>query len=178
MAEITTVTSEALQAEIRRLLPSQQGFGEDLQATNVITPIIDLTNVAEGSALGQNLQTAMAFGSQTSFDVSNTTTIIINTAGFYRVQGNLFSNTNGSISLRDGFVMTDGSSTKNVYMSRVQAGFFASTIIANIDLTVFLRAGDSLIATSSSANTCLSGSFRQIADVNGNLVNPSGFIAT
>ena len=43
MAQLINLTSEALQATIRRLLPSQQGFGEDLQATNVVTPIIDLT---------------------------------------------------------------------------------------------------------------------------------------
>ena len=49
--EITPITSEALQAVIRRLLPSQRGFGDDLQATNLITPIIDLTPTAEGSSI-------------------------------------------------------------------------------------------------------------------------------
>ena len=61
MAQITQITSEALQATIRRLLPSQQGFGEDLQASNVITPIIDLTPTAEGSSLSENLSTALAW---------------------------------------------------------------------------------------------------------------------
>ena len=51
MAQIINITSEALQATIRRLLPSQQGFGEDLQATNVVQPIIDLTPTAEGTVL-------------------------------------------------------------------------------------------------------------------------------
>ena len=32
MPEITTITSESLQAEVRRLLPSQRGFGSDLEA--------------------------------------------------------------------------------------------------------------------------------------------------
>ena len=49
MAEITSVTSEALQRKVRELLPSQRGFGEDLQAQNVIVPIVDLTRSAEGS---------------------------------------------------------------------------------------------------------------------------------
>ena len=49
MAEIVPVVSEALEAQIRDLLPSQRGFGEDLQASNVITPIIDLTAAAEGT---------------------------------------------------------------------------------------------------------------------------------
>ena len=44
--EIITVNSEALQTTIRDLLPSQNGFGSELQASNVITPIIDLTATA------------------------------------------------------------------------------------------------------------------------------------
>ena len=51
MAQLISITSEALQATIRRLLPSQQGFGEDLQASNVITPVIDVTPTAEGLSL-------------------------------------------------------------------------------------------------------------------------------
>ena len=70
MAQITSVTSEALQALIRRLLPSQQGFGEDLQASNVIIPIVDLTSTAEGSALTSNLQTAINFGGATAISLS------------------------------------------------------------------------------------------------------------
>ena len=53
--EIITVNSEALQTQIRDLLPSQAGFGSELQATNVITPIIDLTSAAEGSGLPVDL---------------------------------------------------------------------------------------------------------------------------
>jgi len=48
--EIITVNSEELQTQIRDLLPSQNGFGSELQASNVITPIIDLTAAAEGSS--------------------------------------------------------------------------------------------------------------------------------
>ena len=45
--ETAPVTSEALQSTVRRLLPSQQGFGSDLEATNLIQPVIDLTPTAE-----------------------------------------------------------------------------------------------------------------------------------
>jgi hypothetical protein len=85
--EIITVNSEALQAQIRDLLPSQNGFGSELQASNVITPIIDLTAAAEGSGLPVSMQQAIAFGSQTAFEVTNTSTVIGNTAGFYRIFG-------------------------------------------------------------------------------------------
>ena len=85
MAQIIRITSEALQATIRRLLPSQQGFGEDLQASNVIQPIIDLTPSAEGSETRQDLQSALAFGSVTLFQVFNGSSTVINTPGFFRV---------------------------------------------------------------------------------------------
>ena len=71
MAQVTSVTSEALQTQIRNLLPSQQGFGEDLQASNVIVPIIDLTATAEGSALPLDLSSAATFES-TEFEVTAT----------------------------------------------------------------------------------------------------------
>ena len=74
MAEIVPVVSEALEAQIRSLLPSQRGFGEDLQASNVIFPIIDLTPAAEGTTVPQYQQQAIAFGSQTSFVITNQTT--------------------------------------------------------------------------------------------------------
>ena len=53
--EIITVNSEALQATVRNLLPSQNGFGSELQASNIITPVIDLTPSAEGTVLRQDL---------------------------------------------------------------------------------------------------------------------------
>ena len=64
---ISSVTSEALQLKLRQLLPSQQGFGTDLSASDTIIPVIDLTQAAEGSGLPSYLQTALAFSSITPF---------------------------------------------------------------------------------------------------------------
>ena len=86
--EIITVNSEELQTQIRDLLPSQNGFGSELQASNVITPIIDLTAAAEGSGLPTYLQTALAYGSQTTFDVAGSgPETLVSSPGFYRVVG-------------------------------------------------------------------------------------------
>ena len=174
MTQIINITSEALQRTIRRLLPSQQGFGEDLQATNVITPIIDLTPTAEGSEIGQNLQTALAFGSSTEFDVSNTTSTLTSVAGFYQITGAycvLQRNANVAI------IINDGSTGKRVWEQKVQntSGSDETFVFGNLDYTCFLRPGDSLKVSSDSSNGNIQGSFRQIADVNGNLVNPVGF---
>ena len=77
--EVITVNSEVLEATIRDLLPSQNGFGSELQASNVIMPIIDLTATAEGSGLSEELQTSLTLDSVTAFGVANAgpTTIIL-----------------------------------------------------------------------------------------------------
>ena len=174
MAQIIQITSEALQRTVRRLLPSQQGFGEDLQASNVIQPIIDLTPSAEGSEVRQDLQTALAFGSQTAHNVSNTTTTLINTPGFFRIYGaiNVYE-----ISVTQGvlFNLSDGLSNKKILEQRAITATPSDFAFSNVlDFTIFLRAGDSLTCTSTQYAEFV-GSSRQIATVNGELVNPVGF---
>jgi hypothetical protein len=168
LAEIVPVTSEALEATVRNLLPSQRGFGEDLQASNVIMPIIDLTPSAEGSQTRQDLQTSLAFGSQTAFRVENTTTTIINNTGFYRVFG-VVSQTGASAVF---FNLSNGLSTKTILEYSNIAGDVERTVF---DFVVFFASGESLSVQSSAGGALASGSTRQIADVNGTLVNPSGF---
>lgn len=175
MAQITRVTSEALQATVRRLLPSQQGFGEDLEATNVITPVIDLTPTAEGSEIRQDIQTALAFGSVTSFAVKNGSSDIITTPGFFRVFGsaNLESTTSGA---RNGtFSLSDGSTSTDIIAFEVESTAAGQNQVTLFDFVVFLRAGDKLSGSTSSNQQSLKGCTRQIATVTGILVNPAGF---
>ena len=172
---ISSVTSEALQLKLRQLLPSQQGFGTDLSASDTIIPVIDLTAAAEGSDVPEYLQRALAHGSQTSFRVTNTTSTLINTTGFYRVFG---CATNKSSSSTDEvkFSLTDGATPKIIWSMEWNGGtgltFFAAV---PFDFTVFLAAGDSLTATSDTVNGIINGSTRQVADINGTLVQPVGF---
>ena len=168
MAEIVPVTSEALEAQIRDLLPSQRGFGEDLQASNVITPIIDLTAAAEGTTVPEYQQQAIAFGSQTAFTAQNASAVILNTTGFYRVFGTAIVRGFGDLT----FTMSDGLSTKTIYTVLADTG---GNFAIQYDFIVFLSAGDSMTAVSNSADNSLRGSTRQVADVNGNPVNPVGF---
>ena len=168
--QITSVTSEALQAQIRNLLPSQQGFGTDLMAQNVIVPIVDLTRAAEGSTVPENLQTALSFGSQTAFSANNSTVVIANTAGFYRIYGIMTCVANRESKIE----LSDGLSTKTILSLRINS---PGSVDLNqlFDFTVFLESGDSISAISNDANNYINGSSRQIADTNGNLINPSGF---
>lgn len=177
MAQLINITSEALQATIRRLLPSQQGFGEDLQASNVITPIIDLTPTAEGSEVRADLQTALAFGSQTTFDVSDANTTIVSTTGFFRVFATISARTRTTTAQEANFNLSDGLTTKKILVATYPATDTESHDTEIVDFVVFLAAGETLQAQTTNANTSIQGSTRQIADVNGNLVNPSGFTA-
>lgn len=171
--EIITVNSETLQTQIRDLLPSQSGFGSELQATNVITPIIDLTSAAEGSTIGTSLQQAIAFGSQTAFEVANTTQNIATSPGFYRVVGVLCCTDNVS-NVACGFTMTDGSTTKQVY-AHFGTGNVQDSVAVPFDLIFWLTAGETLTAFSEHAGDVVVGSIRQVADSTGALVNPVGF---
>jgi len=174
MSQIINITSEALQATVRRLLPSQQGFGEDLQATNVVTPIIDLTPTAEGSVLPTYLQTAVNFGGATTVAADGTTDTFITSPGFYRLIGSASvipsSGTDRSVSI----TCNDGSTTKTVWELTVNATGIASVFAEVVDLTFFARAGDSFAVTADTAAK-FGGSVRQVADVKGNLVQPVGF---
>ena len=173
--QLSSVTSESLQAQVRSLLPSQDGFGADLAASNVIQPVIDLTSAAEGSNVRADLQTAFAFGSITAFNVLNGTTVIANSPGFYRVLFNYTAegaSTNQSATIE----LTDGATTKNLFQSTlVGATGLDVAISETLDFVVFLAAGESISAISTSNRVFIRGSSRQIANVNGELVNPSGF---
>ena len=172
--EIITVNSETLQSQIRDLLPSQNGFGSELQASNVITPVIDLTAAAEGSSLEVSLAQAMAFGSITSFNVTNTTSTVANTAGWYRILGACsVENVSGATEGVE-IQLTDGVTTKIVW-SLQQVGVSSDQFVASqFDFIVALTSGDSLIVASDNANAIITGSVRQVADSAGNTVNPSG----
>ena len=167
MAQEFTIKSQQIEDKINQLLPSQGGFqpGVDFSASTMVIPIVDLTETAEGSALRQDLQKALSLSSVTAFNVNNTTSTIINTTGYFRVFGRGTLNGSG-----DGdFSLTDGFSTKKLISFNTFTGTYNSDIF---DFIVFLEAGDSLTCRSGAASVLIGGSTRQIADLQGNLVNP------
>ena len=172
---ISTVTSEALQLKIRQLLPSQQGFGTDLSASDTIIPIIDLTAAAGGSEVAENLQTALSFGSQTAFNTSNTTTLLTNTTGFWRIVGTVTIRSS-SAATNSGFIqMTDGSTTKDVWRLTAPINNIDYAYTSQFDIVVFLTSGESVSAVTNSDKAFIAGSIRQIATDSGTLVQPTGF---
>lgn len=167
------INSQQLETKIRQSLPSQGGAepGVDLSASTTIIPIIDLTETAEGSTLRQDLQSAFAFSNITEFNISNATTTIVNTTGYWRVFGNYCGARNASTGSR--LQINDGATTKFITDFVIQgSSSFQGPLIVPFDFIVFLGAGDSLEGETSSTTTLLKGSVRQIADINGVLSNP------
>ncbi len=171
---ISTVTSEALQLKLRQLLPSQQGFGTDLSASDTIIPVIDLTQAAQGSDVAEFLQRAWDFSTEYNQVVNAVTTIVSNT-GFWQVDVNCtmkFSTADTSALI----YISDGTTNKQIWRTtNVTATSTNSSSTLENKFVVFLRAGDSLVAQTSDASTLLDVWHRQIADINGTLVQPTGF---
>ena len=169
MGQEFTIKSTAIEDKINQLLPSQGGFqpGVDFSASTMVIPIVDLTETAEGGTTRADLQTALSLASVTVFDVTNTTTTVINTTGYWRVTA--VSNCGGSPTVRNSIIMTDGTTTKQIWEHLINS---SGNSCLNIDYIFFLPAGVSLQIKSDSASATFAGSARQIADLSGNLVNP------
>jgi len=169
------VTSEALEAKFRQVFPAQAGAEliQDLYASGVIQPVIDFSTVAEGSVLPVNLQTAWDFSTGHQQARNSTHTIITNT-GFWLIDLN--SNSENAGGRQANLRITDGLSTKIVWQaSSAATTTTVGSTVAEDRFVVFLRAGDSLVVQSFQAEMTVNVVWRQIADVNGNLVNPLGF---
>tara|TARA_Y100000004_G_C8784162_1_gene356291 strand:- start:125 stop:649 length:525 start_codon:yes stop_codon:yes gene_type:complete len=174
MAQEFTIKSQQIEDKINQLLPSQGGAGAgiDFSASTMVIPVVDLTETAEGSSLRQDLQTALSLTSATTFDVNNTTTALINTTGYYRIIGtaSVVSDTSGT---QDSSIsISDGTTAKSVWRTSViNVGTAAFGGVNDYDFNFLLKAGETLLITASQ-NMVMAGSVRQIADINGNLINP------
>lgn len=168
MGQEFTIKSPQIEDKINQLLPSQGGFqpGVDFSASTTVIPIVDLTETAEGSTTRADLQRAFSHKASTFFNINNTTTSMANTPGYYEVFGFTSSSTSGGVlSLQ----IDDGATTKTIFQ------YVCSTSNQQIvipTVIVKLEAGDTLEGVSSASTTGLRLTMRQIADVNGNLVDP------
>jgi hypothetical protein len=168
------INSQELEDKVRTLLPSQGGAGAgfDLSASTQIIPIIDLTESAQGSNLRQDLQSAYGHANTTAFNVSNATTTIITTTGYFRIMGNCSTRATNDTGAIITMSITDGSTPKilvNGGVLNIGSGSNYPFAI-NFDFVVFIDAGDSIVCQTSSTVTGISGVFRQIATIDGELI--------
>ena len=170
------VTSEALEAKYRQVFPAQAGAEliQDLYASGVIQPVIDFSSVAEGSVLPQNLQTAWDFATGHT-SVGNAVTTVITNTGFWQVDLNGVCSVT-SAGNENGYVqISDGIGNKVIWEFNAPAvSGNPHVFLPEGKFVVFLRSGDSLVV-GASTRTIMDVWYRQIADVNGTLVNPLGF---
>ena len=168
------IKSQKLEDKVNQLLPSQGGFqaGVDLSASTTVIPIVDLTETAEGSEIRQDLQTAISHKTATTYSVQATSTTVVNTTGYYSIFGSFNAITNAAQPLGK-IQLSDGVTTKDIITFGQSSGYSSNETLYQIyKLVVFLRAGDSLIINSTNTNAIMRGTVRQIADINGNLIDP------
>lgn len=173
MAQEFTIKSQEIEDKINQLLPSQggQGAGIDLSASTMVIPVVDVTESAEGSSLRSDLQTAFSLTTATTFQVTNTTSTILTTTGYYKLIGTVGQITSATANSTFDINITDGITTKSILGDFI-SNAVSHNVLIPIELVFKLEAGDSLTISSGSPTTTVKGSVRQIADVNGNLTNP------
>lgn len=183
MAE-TPIVSETLQSTFRSNFPSQVSSGRDLHVSDVIVPIVDFSSTAGTTGLGTNLQTALnTAGSFTSIYGGSsggpavTATIFSNT-GFIKVTGggNYIGYTTGSGTSLPVEIFIDDGTTEYTLFKRdtIDLSFASPDGQFNFDFICFLRAGDTLKGRCAQQGRIEAHAF-QIADINGTLVNPTGY---
>ena len=174
MAQEFTIKSQDIEDKINQLLPSQGGFqaGVDFSASTMVIPIVDLTETAEGSSLRQDLQRAYSFKTTNDFVVTNATTTVLNTTGYYNFFGYVHGSSIAAGNVTVDFILNDGSTDKTLATIRFEDMSTTTSRIESFNFDVFLEAGHSVKIQSGNTNITARGSFRQLADINGNLVNP------
>ena len=175
MAQEFTIKSPQIEDKINQLLPSQGGAGAgiDFSASTMVIPIVDLTESAEGSALRQDLQRSLSLTSITDFSVSNTTTTVLNTTGYFTFQIIVFGTSISAGDATGTINITDGTTTKKIRQYRFEDQTTTTpqpTIVDGFD--VLVKAGDSINVVTDRVGMTITGVFRQIADLSKNLTNP------
>ena len=166
-----------LYAQFRQDFPAQAGEGitGDLNYSDTIVPIVDMTNAAGEGLLPTDLQTAWDFSTGHQQLIGSSATVITNT-GFWRVQINLSASARAGGNFSSFISISDGLSSKVVWQYTEPSGPPSNSVFGNITdtLVVYLRSGDSLTAQGGT-DQALNLSWRQIATLNGVAINPLGF---
>ena len=173
------VTDEALEKRFRDTFRSQGGaeLVDDLYAQGVIVPVVDFTAAATGQQLAENLQTAWDFSTAHLSQLGPANSSLSTTAGFWKldvVASTLFT----ASAQTSNISLTDGITSKIIWeFNTVTTTDAGPQSIIEESFVIFVRSGDS-ITVSSGAACHLDVSYRQIATVSGDLVNPSGFTSS
>lgn len=168
-----------LYAQFRSDFPAQAGEGitSDLSYSATIVPVIDMTSAAGAGTLQQNLQTARDFSTGVASINTTTSTNIITNTGFWLVDVNYVGFVTSTAGGENKLFIRDSSAVdKTVWLlNNATTATGSNESFADEQFVVFLRSGDRLLGRVYNAAGRLNIVYRQIADINGVLINPQGF---
>lgn len=171
---------EAIEEDLNTNFPSQGQGNPPLyySLSEVVVPTYSINNVAEGTSLPSNLQTALDTSTTVTVRFSNGTSTVASNPGFYRVLVNYCIPLRGPSQENFYLDLTDGVTTAKIWST----GEGNSTTneddsVSTFETVVFIRSGYSLRlhSVNGGGSGYISVSSRQIATANGTLVNPLGF---
>jgi hypothetical protein len=167
---------EAIEEDLNSNFPSQGQGNPPLyySLSEVVVPTYSINQSAEGTSLPQNLQTSWDFATS-RVQATNNSQTLINTPGFWQVDLQLFAVVDGAMV---GYVdISDGLTSKQIWRwtGLNSTSTTVGSTATDATFVVFVRSGDTVSVVSNSSSVAVDAWTRQIADVNGNLVNPLGF---
>jgi hypothetical protein len=170
---------EAIEEDLNSNFPSQGQGNPPLyySLSEVVVPTYSINNVAEGSSLPTFLQTSWDFS--TGFaSLTNTSSTIISNTGFWKIDLNCSISAASTPAGNCRIYINSGITTKTIWQKSNLGGAINDLPSTTQEtFVVFLRSGDSLVAVSGIGGSVLDVWYRQLADLNGNLVNPLGYSA-
>jgi len=173
---------ESIEEDLNSNFPSQGQGNPPLyySLSDVVVPTYSINAVTEGSTLPTEMQQAWDFstGYQNLGGLSSAT--LISNVGFWKIDLNgVIEASNGIAATAISIAISDGLTSKPVYEINFASMSITDTAVLSEsnEFIVFLRSGDSLTATTGGLNQAWDIWYRQIATVNGTLVNPLGFSA-
>jgi len=168
---------EAIEEDLNSNFPSQGQGNPPLyySLSEVVVPTYSINQAAEGSSLPSILQTAFDFSTgHTQRTTAGTSTLITNT-GFWYIQVNVgFLADAGSPSAE--IFLDSGITTKEIWKAALPGVATVATSSEADNFVVFVKSGESLKLTTTTNANC-NVNYRQIATINGTLVNPLGYSA-
>lgn len=164
--------SEEFQRSFRNSFPSQTQTGRDLHVSDVIIPVVDFTPTTSGTSLPLDLRWSYNTASSSIAFSSNTANYaLISTSGFWALE--IFGASDGYITTLINIDQLGSGSLKQIknYYSQGANSF-------SDKFNVFLRPSDILKISFTEEGTTsgnLSINYTQLADVNGDIVQPVGY---
>tara|TARA_B100000575_G_C23121690_1_gene649229 strand:- start:1231 stop:1773 length:543 start_codon:yes stop_codon:yes gene_type:complete len=170
--------SEDFQRAFRNQFPSQTSTGRDLHVSDVVIPVVDFTPTSSGASLPFELRDTYNPSAEfANYSDTQTGVEVIGTPGFWAFRYNLsYSDGTYQPSIKLNFKTTSTGVSVKFY----QKEFMNPTRFGDLsdDIKIFLPVGKTItldLSSNGSGTVNYASSVYQLADVNGNLTNPSGY---